>query len=438
MSRSIEAGADLAELGVEVEIERDNPSAIIEVLRTARRAERSVGPSPTHDEVLAGLLVELRQTMNDVRTVDQTSVDRVKLRRRQAELERRVRDRARLAPDEALRGRNDRVPDDTVGVTDVAGAADVTGTDDVDRVVVVSVHDDRLIEVATWSSHARIRTVPLDEPIDRLLESVEFALHRLNRQGISAASRSVAGAMLDDAGAALEAVLVPDEVRQSNRPVVVTPVDVLHGFAWRVLPSMRSRSITVSSSVGERAAARPAGRSLLIAGPDLAHSESEIERVAEVIGDAMVLDARSATVEAATAAMCEADLVHVACHGTFRSDNPLFSSLHLADGDLTIFELERCFSLPHTMVLSACNAGQSAVLRGGALLGFASALMQLGLANVVAPLTAVNDEHSVDVMVEFHRRLHQGDDPAGALAAVSVDADGGLDPTAAAFSCFGV
>jgi CHAT domain-containing protein len=204
------------------------------------------------------------------------------------------------------------------------------------------------------------------------------------------------------------------------------------------MPSMRTRSITVSSSVGAAAVAQPTATSLLIAGPDLEHSECEIDRIAEVIGDAVVLDARSASVAQVIAAMCEADIVHFACHGTFRSDNPLFSSLHLADGDLTIFELEQCTSLPHTMVLSACNAGQSAVLRGGALLGFASALMQLGLANVVAPLTAVNDEHSVDVMVEFHRRLRQGDDAAGALAAVSANADGLLDPTAAAFSCFGV
>ena len=71
-------------------------------------AQRAVGPTPEHDPVLAELLTELRQTVSDVRTIDQLGSDRVQLRRRQAELERRIRDRARIAPPAVVDARSTR------------------------------------------------------------------------------------------------------------------------------------------------------------------------------------------------------------------------------------------------------------------------------------------------------------------------------------------
>ena len=155
---------------------------------------------------------------------------------------------------------------------------------------------------------------------------------------------------------------------------------------------------------------RPAGRVLLVAGPGLDHADAEIDGISTTVAGSVTIASGDASINDVIEQIGQSDIVHIACHGVFRTDNPLFSSLRLADGDVTIFELERCARLPHTIVLSACNAGQSAVLRGGALLGFANVLMQLGLATVIAPLTPVNDEHSVALMGGLHRRLHGGDD----------------------------
>jgi hypothetical protein len=244
--------------------------------------------------------------------------------------------------------------------------------------------------------------------------------------------------MLDEASGELDSILVPEELRTSERPLVVTAIEALHGLPWRTLPSLRSRSITVSCSVGRPPDPRPPGRLLLVAGPGLAHADAEVRSIAESVDGATSVGSAQCTIGDVIEQICEADVVHFACHGTFRVDNPLFSSLQLADGDLTIFELERCVTLPHTIVLSACNAGQSAVLRGGALLGMANSLVQLGLSNVIAPLTPVNDERSVSLMTALHGRLRAGQDAASALATVGIDDDGSLDPTAASFSCFGI
>ena len=86
------------------------------------------------------------------------------------------------------------------------------------------------------------------------------------------------------------------------------------------------------------------------------------------------------------------------------------------------------------MVLSACGVGQSAVLRGGALLGMASALMQLGVASVIAPLTPVSDESSVELMTRLHSLLASGKDPAEALAVAGAASGAAV---AAPFICFG-
>lgn len=52
------------------------------------------------------------------------------------------------------------------------------------------------------------------------------------------------------------------------------------------------------------------------------------------------------------------------CHALFRADNPLFSALQLADGPLTVYDLERLRAAPRDMILSACDDGVSAVRPG--------------------------------------------------------------------------
>ena len=73
-----------------------------------------------------------------------------------------------------------------------------------------------------------------------------------------------------------------------------------------------------------------------------------------------------------------ADSAHVAAHGRFRDDNPLFCSLELADGALTVYDLERLTQAPRRLVLSSCESGLSAVHAGDELMGFTAAVFALG------------------------------------------------------------
>ena len=102
---------------------------------------------------------------------------------------------------------------------------------------------------------------------------------------------------------------------------------------------------------------------------------------------------------------------HIACHGRFRADNPLFSSLQLADGPLNVYDLQRLDRAPDLLVLSACDSGLSAVRPGDELMGLAAALFPLGTAALVASIVPVPDEATHRLMLAFHAALAAGSAP---------------------------
>ena len=101
-------------------------------------------------------------------------------------------------------------------------------------------------------------------------------------------------------------------------------------------------------------------------------------------------------------------LAHIAAHGTFRADSPLFSSLHMYDGPLTVYDFEQLDRAPYRLVLSCCDSGLQAPAGADELLGLVSSLLPLGTAGVVAAIVPVNDHAVVPMMVDLHRYLRAG------------------------------
>jgi CHAT domain-containing protein len=176
----------------------------------------------------------------------------------------------------------------------------------------------------------------------------------------------------------------------------------------------------------------------LVAGPGLSGAAREVAELTAVHPGAHALRGTKATVAATEAALAGAPLAHVAAHGTFRGDNPRFSSLRLADGPLLVHDLERLPAPPATVVLSACHAAEGVVTAGDEVLGLAGALLAMGSGTVVASVAPVPDGPSVGWMVRLHRALAAGDPPAEALAATTTETP---DPAAGAalagFVCYG-
>jgi len=316
------------------------------------------------------------------------------------------------------------------------------------RLVVYFDHASRLGAVAVDADGAELHPdLGLGrQDADDLVAGALFALRRLGQPGRSTASRASAAASLDDALRRLDATLVAPFV-DDGAPLVVCPTGPLHAVAWSGLPSCTSRPVAVVSSLmALRAPTGPAirrrrpRRVTLAAGPGLDGALAELGALADLHPGAHAFDATSSNVDDVLAALGRADIAHLACHGRFRVDNPMFSRLELADGPLTVFDLEKLTRPPEVVVLAACDVGTAAVGAGDELLGITSALHRAGTRHVIASLVPVPDEAAVAFMVDLHRALAAGDSPAQALTV----ARGGVDvdePHGAAlragFTCFG-
>ena len=176
-------------------------------------------------------------------------------------------------------------------------------------------------------------------------------------------------------------------LRVDGDELVIVPTGVLHNLPWGGLPSLTEQPHSIASSATRWTP--PVGlpvrpQVVVIAGPRLDDGPGEVDAVRSTFTGARTLVGSDATVAAALDLLATADIAHVACHGHFRSDSPMFSSLELVDGPLTVYDLESLGAAPRVVVLPACNAGIAAVSVGDELIGTASALLGIGVGHVVA------------------------------------------------------
>jgi CHAT domain-containing protein/tetratricopeptide (TPR) repeat protein len=108
-------------------------------------------------------------------------------------------------------------------------------------------------------------------------------------------------------------------------------------------------------------------------------------------------------------------ILHLAAHGDFRPDNPLFSGLALADGWLTTLDIFNLKLQASLVTLSACQTGRSVVGGGDELLGLMRAFLAAGAASLVSTLWAVEDQSSARLMQSFYTKLSGGWDKGSAL-----------------------
>ena len=102
----------------------------------------------------------------------------------------------------------------------------------------------------------------------------------------------------------------------------------------------------------------------------------------------------------------------------------------MADGPLTVYDLERLRRAPHRLVLPSCDSARLATAGSDELLGLAAALLPLGTAGIVASVVPVNDDATAAPMLTLHRGLRRGLLMAEALR--DVRTSGGRDPLALA------
>jgi len=247
----------------------------------------------------------------------------------------------------------------------------------------------------------------------RAADFARFALRRLARSRPGDAPAS-AMSILAAAGPKLQQALLGPAVRHlGDGPVIIVPPGKLQAVPWAIMPVLRDRVISVAPSAGAwmraHTAPPPDRRHVTLAnGPGLTSHGAEVPLVARLYDDVTVLADSDATAEKVLYELDGAWLAHIAAHGIFRADSPLFSSLRMHDGPLTVYDFERLQRAPYRLVLSSCDSGVLAPAGADELLGLVSSLLPLGTAGIIAAIVPLNDQAVVPMMVDLHHFLRAG------------------------------
>jgi tetratricopeptide (TPR) repeat protein len=417
----------LAALGVELAWESQRPRRLLRWLERTRAGALRYPPVRVPDDRgLAAQLAELRRieaARLDSDAVDQGQQLERQRRRAEAEIKRQTRKSAgAVSPPWSL---------------DVDALLEALG----DRMLVEYGRvGSSLVAVTVADGRVRRHDGPAVRSIVDAMDLLRFGTSRLAQRRGSDASRAAALEGACEAAATLSRLLL-EPLPIGDRELVVVPPAALHALAWSLLPAAMGRPLSVSPSAAlwlNRHDGETTARPLLFAGPRLPEAPAEIEAIGAVYPRSTAFEATDGTVATLAEALPEARLAHLACHGRFRADNPLFSALEFGDGWFTVYDFENLAAVPEVMVLSACDAGLSAERPGDEVMGIVAGLLGSGVQTVVASVGLVPDAVSTrTVMVDFHRRLAAGDRVGTALAAAQQRAASAGDLASAQFTCFG-
>ncbi len=163
---------------------------------------------------------------------------------------------------------------------------------------------------------------------------------------------------------------------------------------------------------------RPGRRDTALAlgydGGQLIHVSAEMGTIAGAFPGLTMFTGDQASRERLREFASQADVVHVAAHGDFRSDAPLFSFIALADGRWQVTDIYRQRLDASLVTLGACWTGRGR-LTGGDLMGFAHALFYAGAQSALVSLWPVHDASTAALMAAFYRGLREGQRKAEAL-----------------------
>jgi len=286
-------------------------------------------------------------------------------------------------------------------------------------------------------TRGQIRIVPVagSAEVTDLLRRLQFQIDKF-RLGENYL-RSFQAPMLAAALAHLEELgrLLVDPVRPllDARHLVIAPHGVLHhlpfhALRWggRYLLDDFAISYAPSASVYALCSGRESGfqeESLVMGIPDAGTPsiEAEARTAAAALPHSRLFLGPAATEAALRTHGPTSRFVHIATHGLFRGDNPMFSSLRLGDSHLNLFDLYQLPLSAELVTLSGCSTGRNAVVGADELLGLMRGLFHAGAHGILVSLWDVQDRTTAEFMAMFYKRLQQADNKAEALRAAMLE-----------------
>jgi CHAT domain-containing protein len=288
---------------------------------------------------------------------------------------------------------------------------------------------DRLVAAVVTRNSIEITPITVFSRVLHFLHLLRFQLSKF-RMGTSYTQR-FAQPLLEATQSHLEALhaelIAPLSPHLQAKHLIFVPHGPLHFLPFHALKNGDSYlsdthtiSYAPSATVFALCQAKvPSGRSgsLVMGIPDERAPQilAEVQAVAAILPKAELLLGTQATADALRNKGAQNALLHIATHGTYRQDNPMFSGIRLGDGYLNLYDLYQMRLSAGHVTLSGCATGMNFVAAGDELLGLERGLFCAGAASLLLSLWDVHDRSTAELMQAFYKDYSDSGDMATSL-----------------------
>jgi CHAT domain-containing protein len=281
---------------------------------------------------------------------------------------------------------------------------------------------DRDVACVLSRDELRIRPVTVESRVKKTLQLFQFQLakFRLDPQYVTAFQEPMLKSTQGHLAGLYQELIAPIADLLEAKHLVFAPHGLLHHIPFHALFDGESYLIerfTVSYAPSasvyalcQEKSANISGGSLIlgIADAQAPLIGEEVEALRRILPDSRLFVGEAASEAVLKSHGPSSRIVHIATHGYFRQDNPMFSSIRLGDSYLRLYDLYH-FKLPcELVVLSGCATGRNTVTPGDELMGLVRGLLQAGAQSLMLSLWDVHDASTRDFMIAFYSRLAQG------------------------------
>jgi CHAT domain-containing protein len=422
MKRTLRSRAKIEAFGY---IQEAKSRSLMDVLSPFRSAPWLAPPAKT---VHATRIRELREELNwyfhkiELANLQQSSRDEMSTL--QAELQRRERELLRLSREYSQDHEDGPRWSAALTVDQVRQALPVDCMileyyQVQDRIAVVLLSRDQL-EIVPLANLSEITT---------LMQSLAFQLSKL-RLGDAYVS-TFAGILLTSIRTHLShlyrTLIEPIRRQMHARHLVIAPHGILHRLPFQALFNGQEYlideftiSYAPSASTYALCQARYTQRnckSLILGIPDRAAPfvQEEATAIASCLPNAELFLGIDATADRLREIGKQSRFIHIATHGYFRRDSPMFSGIRLGGSYLSLYDLYQLELPAELIALSGCSTGLNVVAAGDELMGLARGLIHAGAETSLLTLWDIQDHSAAKLMTSFYRQLVCGRTKADAL-----------------------
>jgi tetratricopeptide (TPR) repeat protein len=228
-------------------------------------------------------------------------------------------------------------------------------------------------------------------------------------------------------------LIAPIEKQLTAEHLVFVPHGLLHYVPFHALTGgtrhlIESHTVSYAPSAGvythcQTREVNRTGPVLLLGIPDRRAPaiRDEVEALRHVLPETKTFLGKNASAAVLKRKGPGSRVIHVATHGYFRQDNPMFSSIRLGGSFLNLYDLYDLKLPAELITLSGCSTGLNVVAVGDELLGLVRGLLHAGAQSLVLSLWDVHDESTAEFMKGFYGLLQKGWSKAAAMQKAMLD-----------------